>query len=444
MKPYPKYQESGIDWLGKIPSHWEMEKLKYLAKVNNSNVDKKIIDGELPVRLCNYTDVYYNSYIHPGLSLMNATATEEELNKFRLHEGDVLITKDSESWDDIAIPAYVIESSDDVVCGYHLSHIHPNTEKLIGKYLFFSFMSDDIRVQFETSATGITRYGVPKYSIDNGLFVIPPLPEQKQIAKYLDHKTAKIDTLIEKKKRLIELLKEERTAVINQAVTKGLDPNVPMKDLGIEWLGEIPEHWEVKRLKFMAEVVLGKMLTSNDKGGYHLKPYLRAKNLTWLKVNSEDIKEMWFSDNEIKQYRLRKNDLLVSEGGEVGRTCIWNEEIPECYIQNSVNRVRFLEALVPRYYLYLFLIYGYKGHFDAVVSRVSIAHLTKEKLVEISFIVPPYVEQKAIVEMIDQEVSRIDCIMSKSEKEIELLQEYRTALISEVVTGKIDVREETI
>jgi len=375
---------------------------------------------------------------------MNATATEEELNKFRLHEGDVLITKDSESWDDIAIPAYVKESSDEMVCGYHLAHIHPNTEKLTGKYLFFSFMSDDIRIQFETSATGITRYGIPKYAIDNGFFVIPPLPEQKQIAKYLDHKTAKIDSLIKKKKRLIELLKEERITVINQAVTKGLDPNVPMKDSGIEWLGEIPAHWEVKRLKYLSDVVLGKMLTPNDKGGYHLKPYLRAKNLTWLKVDAEDIKEMWFSEAELSQYRVVKDDLLVSEGGEVGRTCIWNEEIPECYIQNSVNRVRFYEKLVPRYFLYLFLIYGHKGHFDAVVSRVSIAHLTKEKLIDISFIVPPFDEQEEIVNFIEKETARIDSIISKSEKEIELLQEYRTALISEVVTGKIDVREEMI
>jgi type I restriction enzyme S subunit len=272
-------------------------------------------------------------------------------------------------------------------------------------------------------------------------FLVPPINEQQKIAAYLDHKTTLIDTLIEKKKRRIDLLKEERTAVINQAVTKGLDPNVQFKDSGIEWLGEIPVHWEVKRLKYIAEIVLGKMLTPKDKGDYQLRPYLRAKNLLWFKVDANDIKEMWFSDKERIQYLLQKEDLLVSEGGEVGRTCIWNNELPECYIQNSVNRVRFYYDHFSRYFLFLFSIFGYKGHFDAVVSKVSIAHLTKEKLIDISFIIPPINEQKNIVEYTEKETTRIDTLITKTQNQIDLLQEYRTALISEVVTGKIDVRD---
>ena len=217
-----------------------------------------------------------------------------------------------------------------------------------------------------------------------------------------------------------------------------MKPYAEYQDSGIEWLGRIPEQWKVKKLKYLSDVILGKMLTPNSKVGYHLKPYLRAKNLTWLKVDTIDIKEMWFSENDLKRYRLRKNDLLVSEGGEVGRTCIWCDEIPECYIQNSVNRVRFSKNLNPRYYLYLFLIYGYKGHFDSVVSRVSIAHLTKEKLVDIAFLVPPLHEQEQIAKYLDRKTEQIDTLIDKKKRLIELLKEERTAIINQAVTKGID------
>ena len=125
------------------------------------------------------------------------------------------------------------------------------------------------------------------------------------------------------------------------------------KDSGIKWIGEIPEHWEVKKLKYIAHIILGKMLTPNDKGGYFLKPYLRAQNLKWLKPEVSNIKEMWFSEDELKTYRVEKNDLLISEGGEIGRTCIWNNELEEVYIQNSVNKVS-IKNNDPYYFLFLF------------------------------------------------------------------------------------------
>lgn len=270
---------------------------------------------------------------------------------------------------------------------------------------------------------------------------IPTSDEQTAIATYLDRKTAEIDALIADKKRLLELYEEEKTAIINQAVTKGIDPKVKMKDSGIDWLGEIPKHWEVKRLKYISTIVLGKMLTSEDKGNYFLKPYLRAANLNWINVNIDDVKEMWFSDKELKKYRLNKNDLLVSEGGEVGRTCIWKEELDECYIQNSVHKVTMNDNCEPHYFLQQFYMFGKKGAFDLIVNRISIAHLTVEKLKEVEFIAPPLKEQQSIVRHIETECTRIDAKIAKTQKLIELLTEYRTALISEVVTGKIKVMD---
>jgi type I restriction enzyme S subunit len=186
------------------------------------------------------------------------------------------------------------------------------------------------------------------------------------------------------------------------------------------------------------------MLTNVDKGGYYYRSYLRAQNINWEKVNVEDVKKMWFSNDELHQYRLNKNDLLVSEGGEVGRTSIWNEEIEECYIQNSVHKVTMEPTNDPFFFLYTFCLYGEKGVFESVASRISIAHLTKEKLKEIPFPMPPMDEQRRISKFIRSETSEIEQTTSKIEKQIELLKEFRTALISEVVTGKIDVRDEEL
>jgi type I restriction enzyme S subunit len=210
------------------------------------------------------------------------------------------------------------------------------------------------------------------------------------------------------------------------------------KDSGIHWLGDIPKHWEVKKLKFFASVVLGKMLTSEDKGGYILKPYLRAKNIEWITPNIEDVKEMWFSKNEISQYRIEKSDLLVSEGGEVGRTCIWNNELEECYIQNSVHKVRILNEGTPYYFLYQFLLLGRLGHFDAIVNRISIAHLTKEKLEDVVFISPHISEQTIIAKYLNHKTTQIDNLIQKKERLIELLQEERIALINQAVTKGLD------
>lgn len=210
------------------------------------------------------------------------------------------------------------------------------------------------------------------------------------------------------------------------------------KDSGIHWLGDIPKHWEVKKLKFFANVVLGKMLTSEDKGGYILKPYLRAKNIEWITPNIEDVKEMWFSKNEISQYRIEKSDLLVSEGGEVGRTCIWNNELEECYIQNSVHKVRILNEGTPYYFLYQFLLLGRLGHFDAIVNRISIAHLTKEKLEDVVFISPHISEQTIIAKYLNHKTTQIDNLIQKKERLIELLQEERIALINQAVTKGLD------
>lgn len=206
------------------------------------------------------------------------------------------------------------------------------------------------------------------------------------------------------------------------------------KDSGIEWIGEIPGHWEVKRLKQISDVVLGKMLHSEDKGSMKLKPYLRAANLNWLKVDIADLKEMWFSDYELEKLRLKKGDLLVSEGGEVGRTCIWENEIEECYIQNSVHKVTVNQNCNSKYYLFHFFSFGMRGVFDYLVNRISIAHLTVEKIREISFCFPPLPEQTAIAHYLDRKTAEIDELIADKKRLLELYEAEKTAIINQAVT----------
>ena len=440
MKQYARYKSSGIEWIGEIPDHWEVRKLKYVGQVQLSGVDKKNEPEEIKVLLCNYIDVYKNEFIDDSLSFMEASATKNEIERFALNRGDVLITKDSETPDDIANPAFVRVEKVEIICGYHLAHIRTNRDIMIGEFLFRLFQSPDFNAKFTVNAHGITRYGLSIDDIKSTKVLLPTVNEQTGISNYLDRKTAQIDELIAKKQKLSDLLNEEKTAIINQAVTKGLNPNAPMKDSGIPWLGERPAHWEIKKIKYIANLTLGKMLTGEDKGGNFLKPYLRAQNISWFKCDTSDVKEMWFSQSELIKYRVNLNDLLVSEGGDVGRTCIWMNELDECYIQNSVHKITFKKYFNPKYFLYLFYCFGRKGYFLSIVNQISIGHLTGEKLKEVFTIFPGFDEQTAIVDYLDRKTDQMDDVISKTHHEIELLREYRTALISEAVTGKIDVR----
>ncbi len=214
---YEKYKDSGVEWIGEIPVHWEMLKLKYLANANPSNIDKKSKDDEDNIFLCNYVDVYKNEFITSELNFMKATANKSQIAKFILKKGDVLVTKDSETPDDIANPALVVEDFDNVVCGYHLTHIKP--KGIYGEYLFRQFQSTFLQAYFEVSANGVTRYGLCVDKFNSVLILVPHSEEQTAIVTHIKKETARIDAKIEKTKKLIALLKEYRSALISEVVT---------------------------------------------------------------------------------------------------------------------------------------------------------------------------------------------------------------------------------
>lgn len=219
-----------------LPPGWKLERLKYFAEVRNSNVDKTISEDEEPIRLCNYTDVYYNDRITPDLNFMEGSATAAEIERFQLKRGQVIITKDSEGWDDIAIPALVTENMPDVLCGYHLSVFEPGPQ-LDGGYLAWLCRAEPLNDQFKLAANGVTRFGLGQYPMKNAVIALPPLGTQRLITRFLDEKTKWINELTEKisggvvesripnstlklrEKSLLDLLMEYRSALIAAAVT---------------------------------------------------------------------------------------------------------------------------------------------------------------------------------------------------------------------------------
>ena len=217
LNPNVEMKDSGVEWIGKIPRGWEIKKLKHISDVRPSNVDKHIYEDEIQVHLCNYTDVYYNEVINSNTNLKKGSCNENEYEKFKLEKGDVIITKDSETPDDIGIPVYVEETLENVVCGYHLTMIKPIS--VIGKFIFRFIECDRTRRYFELNSNGVTRFGLGKSSIENLVLPIPSETEQQQIVEYLDEQTQLIDKTISIEEKRIELLKEYRQSLISEVVT---------------------------------------------------------------------------------------------------------------------------------------------------------------------------------------------------------------------------------
>lgn len=434
---YPAYKESGVEWLGEIPMGWYNNKLKYLCRIYsgdslNENQKKK------------YTSDNLNEKAYISSKDINVS------NAFVNYENGLRIPKDNEGLKVAPNEAILlcieggsagkkIAFTNQSVCFVNKLACINGFENIINKkYLFYAMKAGPFKTQFNLSMTGLIG-GVSISLIKNLSITSPSLLEQTAIANFLDAKTTKIDQAIAQKEKMIALLKERKQIVIQNAVTKGLDPNVKMKDSCVEWIGEIPEHWEVKRVKYVANVVLGKMICNQNLGSMELKPYLKSKNIQWLKVDISSVDKMWFTKQEMHQYRLKKDDLVLSEGGEVGKTCIWNNELPECYIQNSAHMVTLNSDSNPFFYLYLFNHIGKQGGFDSIINRVSIGHLTKDKLLNIKVVKPKITEQTAIVDHIKFQSSKIDQAIALQHTQIKKLKEYKATLIDSAVTGKLKV-----
>ncbi len=214
---------SGIEWLGDVPEHWDIAFLKHIADVRFSGVDKHSHDDETPVRLCNYTDVYKNDRITGDMDLMRATATAAEIVRLTLKAGDVILTKDSETPDDIGVPAWVPEDLPGVVCAYHLGLLRPEPDRVLGEFLFRAIGSARIAQQFHVLATGVTRFALGKHDVKNALVALPPVEEQRAICKWIDDECKPLEDAIQRAEEEIKLIREYRDRQISDVVTGQVD-----------------------------------------------------------------------------------------------------------------------------------------------------------------------------------------------------------------------------
>lgn len=429
---YPDYKDSGVEWLGEVPGHWTTQRCRFLFEI------KKRIAGEEGHDILSITQ--------QGIRIKDIESNDGQLSQdyskyqlvfpgdFAMNHMDLLTGYvDVATVCGVTSPDYRVFSLRSEECGAARYYL----------YVFQNAYKRKILYAYGQGSSQLGRWRLPTEQFHDFWMPCPPASEQSAIADFLDRETAKIDALVAEQEKLIALLKEKRQAVISHAVTKGLDPSVPMKDSGIEWLGEVPAHWDVAAVSYRYEVQLGKMLDTGKISGKHLRPYLRVFDVQWGKINVDDLPEMDFDEDDRKKFRLRVGDLMVNEGGSyVGRSAVWRGEIEECYYQKALHRLRAHEADrdSPEFMFYVMDNATKQGVFVAGGNQATIEHLTAEALRRYRFAFPPLNEQIAIAAHLDAQTAKFDALTAEAQRAIELLKEHRSALISAAVTGKIDVR----
>ena len=440
FRSYPAYKPSGVEWLGDVPAHWEVRRLRNVADMRVSNVDKHVKDGEIPIRLCNYVDVYKNDYISERMDFMRATATNEEIERFRLEEGDVLITKDSETWDDIGVPALVTEAADDLISGYHLALLRPQSDKVAGAYLLRVLQSKGLAYQFHIEAKGVTRYGLSHAGIKSVRLPLPLLPEQTAIVRFLGHADRRIRRYIRAKQKLIALLEEQKQAIIHQAVTGQIDvrtgqPYPAYKPSGIVWLGNVPAHWE--------KVRNGQIFAQRDETDFPELPVLEVSLKTGVRIRD-------LENSDRKQMMNVRGDYKRAIAGDIAYNMMrmWQGAVGVAPVDGLVSPAyviaRPLHGAESRYFSALFRTSAYMAEVDKY-SRGIVKDRNRlywEDFKQMPSLCPPAYEQTAIVAYLDKATADIDATTSRTRRQIELLQEYRGRLIADIVTGKLEVHDE--
>ncbi len=443
MKKYDNYKDSGVEWIGKIPEHWDRIRIKSLVAI-------KVTDGphETP------------QWIENGVPFISAEAikgnkidldfkrgyisTEQHLEyckKSKVLKNDILFCKSGSTTGKSAL----VDTDVDFGIWSPLAIIRADKNKIDYKYLFQSIQSSLFQNQVETAWTFGTQPNIGMGALENLWIAIPTLEEQQSIANYLDHKTTQIDTLIAKKEQFISLLQEERTAVINQAVTKGLDPKVKMKDSGIEWLGEIPEHWEVAKFNLYVSIRHGHQFMNHD----FTDDGVKVVKITQLhKDGYLDLSKCsYVSSEQLENYQsilIKEKDILMClTGGTIGKI-IRVGEVNEPLLQNY--RVGHFSSGKASKISDDFIFWLMSS--ESIVSQIFFQmretgqpNIGMDDFGRMRITIPPLMEQEKIVKHIVNKTVEISEILIKSKQEIELLKEYKTALISEVVTGKVDVRD---
>lgn len=434
---YPHYRPSGIEWLGEIPEHWEVKALKRTFTTINGATPKscnpEYWDGDIP------------------------WATPDDLGNLRgstLNATRRMITQEGYASCGVALAAegsLVLSTRAPIghlaIAGVRLC-TNQGCRSLVFRgdddRRFFFYQLFTTRPELQSLGQGSTFTELSRDRLTSTYLVSPPLPEQRAIAAFLDHETARIDALIEKKRRQIELLQEKRSALISHAVTKGLDPDAKMKDSGVEWIGSIPTQWEVKRLKFLVSEPL--KYGANEAAELDDPEHPRYIRITDVDENGRLRDETFKSipEDVARPYLLKEGDLLLARSGAtVGKSFYYEPSWGRAAYAGYLIRARFDPTkTMPRFINYFTNSQQYWQWLGSSFIQATIQNVSAEKYANLIVPVPPFEEQKRIVSYLDSMWQRLNNMADKVRQSIQVLKEYRSALISAAVTGKIDVRKE--
>ena len=431
LPKYPAYKNSGAAWIGDIPSQWNV--LPFLG------VARERYESNAGMKEDNLLSLSYGRIVRKD-SASNDGLLPESFETYQIVQpGDTVFRLTDLQNDQRSLRTALVGETGIITSAYLC--VEPTDVDAV--YLSYLLRFYDLSKTFYSMGGGLRQS--MKYADVKRIPILMPTPgEQVAIATFLDRETAKIDVLIAEQETLLALLAEKRQATISHAVTKGLNPDAPTKDSGIPWLGEVPAHWEVTRLKFVAEVQTG-IAKGKDTAGKDTMtvPYLRVANVQDGFLALDDIAMIDIEHQQLDRYRLVSGDVLMNEGGDfdkLGRGAIWREEIADCIHQNHVFAVRphavrpeWLNQVTNSQYAQFYFMGRSK-------QSTNLASISSSNIMELPVVLPPDDEQVRILDLIDAEIARLEELNVQSVQAIELLKERRSALIAAAVTGQIDVR----
>jgi type I restriction enzyme S subunit len=430
-KPYAATKDSGVPWLGAVPAHWEQRPGRSCY-----------VERQIPNTGLRQTTVLSLSYgrivVKPADRLHGLVPKSFETYQI-IEPGDVVVrpTDLQNDWNSLRVGL-----SDDrgiITSAYMCLRSKGGMTSEFGYLLLHAY---DLMKVFYGLGSGL-RQNLDWSDFRHLSCVVPPVVEQIAIVRYLYHVDRRIRRYIRGKQKLIKLLDEQKQAIIHNAVVRGLDPGVRLRASGVPWLGAVPCHWVVASLRFRYHQCLGKMVDAKRQTGKYLVPYLRNVDVQWDRVNTRDLPRIDIAPEERDRYTVRVGDLLVCEGRHLGRAAFWRGELPECGFQKALHRLRPLSRATdaPRWLFYCLYVVHRLDAFGASSADNSIPHLTGEMLRAHKFPFPPLEEQNTIAKYLDERVQTIEQAQTAVVSEIRHMREYRTRLIADVVTGKLDVRE---
>ena len=442
LKSYSEYRLSGIDWLGDVPCHWDVVQLGRVGtflKCSGGTKADEVPDGIPCVR---YGDLYtsHRTFIERTRSFI----TEETAREYTpIEYGDILFAGSGETIEEIGISAVnLIESQ--VRGGGDIILFRPQLQ-IDARFSGYLLDSSQSQCQKSRMGRGITVMHVYAGELKYLWLSIPPLDEQTAIVRYLDRAADRIRRAISAKERLIELLTEQRQAVIHRAVTRGLDPDVPLKDSGVEWLGDVPEHWEVRRLGYLASK-FGSGITPRGGATVYQEtgiPFLRSQNIHFDGLRTANV--AYISErmhNKLAASHVKPSDVLLNiTGASIGRVCSVPTDFTEANVNQHVCIVRPRREHILSEFLSAYLSTPtIQSEIYIQQSGASREGLTLQSIRGFLIPVPPLAEQNAIAHCLDKATAAIDDAIDKAQRQIDLLREYRTRLIADVVMGQVDVR----